>query len=368
MYANDDRILAYNGEVITHDSSGARTTEVRGADTLRFQYDDLGRLSETASKATGALAFRLDAQGRRIQELRNGIVVRGFLYGTSAGPIGELTATGTLRTEFVYVSGELAPDYMIQGTKTYYLLHDHLGSVRQAIDVATGAEAQAIDYDVDGNIIRNTNPGFQPFGYAGGMTDLDGRTVHFGARDYDPRTGRWLQPDPVGMAGGQNRYQYAAGDPVNHIDPDGTIVVFRGENDGAALRAAWGRLKRLMRNSKRGTGKLLYERMIEMELSSALYIIQEDNSLGARGQTGPAEGPGAWRTIFLNLLAIASGGGTIEETLAHELGHLVYRNSPIGILQPSRAASNIFANDFQNAYRCMVGLPPVEVHTSGSEW
>ena len=33
------------------------------------------------------------------------------------------------------------------------------------------------------------NPGYQPFGFAGGLADALG-LVRFGARDYDPRAGR----------------------------------------------------------------------------------------------------------------------------------------------------------------------------------
>lgn len=127
-----------------------------------------------------------------------GAVARQFLYGSGATPFAELDTFGAIRSQFVSVTGGVAPDYMERGGVTYYLAQDQLGSVRQVIDVSTGAVVQALDYDVDGVVIRNTNPGFQPFGYAGGLMDLDGGTVHFGARDYDARTARWLQPDPIG--------------------------------------------------------------------------------------------------------------------------------------------------------------------------
>jgi len=46
----------------------------------------------------------------------------------------------------------------------------------------------------DGNVINDTNPGFQPFGFAGGLYDPDTRLTRFGVRDYDAETGRWILP------------------------------------------------------------------------------------------------------------------------------------------------------------------------------
>jgi RHS repeat-associated protein len=77
-------------------------------------------------------------------------------------------------------------------------------------------------YDEWGRVLLDTNPGFQPFGFAGGLYDRDTGLVRFGARDYDPETGRWTVKDPIGFGGGDsNFYGYVLNNPINRVDPQG---------------------------------------------------------------------------------------------------------------------------------------------------
>ena len=46
-----------------------------------------------------------------------------------------------------------------------------------------------------------------------------------GARYYDPQSGRFLSPNPLGYPTCLNLYTYANGDPINYRDPDGRFFV-----------------------------------------------------------------------------------------------------------------------------------------------
>ncbi|HKO47099.1 MAG TPA: RHS repeat-associated core domain-containing protein [Polyangiaceae bacterium] len=103
-----------------------------------------------------------------------------------------------------------------------------MGSPRVIVSVGgPSVIVQRIDYDEFGNRSVPTDSGAfaavaQPFGFAGGLYDADTGLVHFGARDYDPSTGRWISKDPILFDGGSaNLYAYVDNDPVNRIDPTG---------------------------------------------------------------------------------------------------------------------------------------------------
>jgi RHS repeat-associated protein len=148
--------------------------------------------------------------------------VQGLLYVNQLNPIAELDGNGNVVASFVYADRPHVPSLMLRGGRTYRIVADHLGSVRLVVDIATGEVAQQMAYDEYGNVVVDTQPGFQPFGYAGGIYDRDTGLVRFGARDYDPISGRWTAKDPIRFAGGDsNLYAYVGSDPINRIDPAG---------------------------------------------------------------------------------------------------------------------------------------------------
>ena len=133
--------------------------------------------------------------------------------------MAELDGAGNITSTFVYASKGHVPDYMVKGGVTYRITSDHLGSVRFVINTSDNSIAQRIDYDEFGNVLQDTNPGFQPFAFAGGIYDQHTKLTRFGARDYDAFTGRWSAKDPILFDGdGPNLYGYAINDLINYYD------------------------------------------------------------------------------------------------------------------------------------------------------
>jgi len=150
----------------------------------------------------------------------NGTVTTWWLYQDGMSVVWEKTASGD-SSRFVYGTNPQVPDYVVKNGTEYLMIADQLGDVRLVVNASTGVIAQRIDYDAYGRITSDSSPGYQPFGYAGGLWETTSGLVRMGRRDYDPGTGRWTTKDPLGVRGGANVYEYVGGDPINRRDPDG---------------------------------------------------------------------------------------------------------------------------------------------------
>jgi len=148
-------------------------------------------------------------------------------------PAAELDGSGQLVAIYIYASKSNVPDYMIKAGVEYRIVSDHLGSVRLVIRSSNNQIMQQLNYDDFGRVIQDTNPGFQPFGFAGGLYEPATGLVRFGARDYDAETGRFLSKDPILFGGGSpNLYSYTMNDPINLIDPSGLFTVIVNDPGG----------------------------------------------------------------------------------------------------------------------------------------
>lgn len=222
-YDAQDRMLSFGNFSYEYGPNGElrkKTDNVTLAESL-YVYDAHGSLRHVDRPTPlAAIDYVIDGKNRRIGKKVGGALVQGFLYD-GARMVAELDGTGAVVARFVYATGSHSPDVMVKNGASYRIVKDHLGSPRLVVDSTTGAVAQRLDFDEWGSVTADTNPGFQPFGFAGGLWDRDTNLVRFGARDYDPTTGRWTTKDSSRFGGGLNFYAYANLDPINFVDPGG---------------------------------------------------------------------------------------------------------------------------------------------------
>jgi RHS repeat-associated protein len=125
-------------------------------------------------------------------------------------------------------------DHQGSNTTEHYYHNDHAGTPQKltnaAGEITWAAYQEAFGRTtVDNGVTPQTTAATtNNLRFAGQYDDSETGLHHNGLRDYDPSTGRYLQTDPIGLAGGLNTYAYVEGDPVNFIDPT-------GENPAALL-------------------------------------------------------------------------------------------------------------------------------------
>ena len=241
-----DRLLTSGSTTYGHDAFGHRIRKTEGGQTTRYVYDGVGGLLSATLPDGTRLEYVIDGRGRRVGKRRNGALEKGWLYDGQLRVVAETDGRGAVVSRFIYGTLSHSPDVMVRGAATYRLVHDVLGSVRLVVDVATGQVQQRLDYDAWGVVVADSNPGFQPFGFAGGLYDVDTRLTRFGARDYDAQSGRWMSPEPLlnspawvvsqASAGLHvSGYTYALNNPVRYVDRDGLRVELM---DSEAFRIA----------------------------------------------------------------------------------------------------------------------------------
>ena len=105
-------------------------------------------------------------------------------------------------------------------TSTFYYLNDHLGTPQLLLD-RNGRVVWQGDYHPFGRVDPGITTRDSDLRFPGQRYDQE-TGLHYNAmRYYDPNLGRYITPDPIGLAGGMNPYIYTGGDPVDWVDPWG---------------------------------------------------------------------------------------------------------------------------------------------------
>jgi RHS repeat-associated protein len=184
------------------------------ADTVTYNSaEQMDTLTTESSYTT----YGYDAFRQRIIKNRAGSPALYFTYGQS-GETLEANDFSATPTDYVYVDGK--PVATLEGNSVYYIHTDRLGTPQLATDASRAAVWNAT-LQPFGTALSVSGSINEDLRFLGQFLDPESSFHHNGARDYIPQLGRYPQPDPIGLAGGTNPYQYANSNPVAFVDPSG---------------------------------------------------------------------------------------------------------------------------------------------------
>ncbi len=209
-----------------------------GDGTYDYTFTNDGRLSEVKKASTTLAVYGYDADGRRVTRAVTGGITRDYVYSASGRLLAEADASGATVRDYLWL--EDLPLAVVDSGSTYYV---HAGQRGEPLAMTDASKAKVWDAVVE------------PFGAAQIFTstvamdrrlpgqDLQAETAlsqnHH--RDYDPAIGRYIEPDPIGLAGGPHVYSYVGQDPMNAVDPEGLWqVVLQGGYGGVGGRVTVG--------------------------------------------------------------------------------------------------------------------------------
>lgn len=229
--------IAPTSHRLTQDGSTARTYDANGNTATigvkGYVYDDRNRLRDYKNTGgTVTRTYRYNGKGERVSKVQSAGHAnnRYYFYDEAGHLLGEYLANGTRVQEYVWLDDQLVAVLSDHDASTYQFVEtDHLGTPRAVVhptennivwrwnitNTAFGEHAATNNPDADA-VTYTFN-----LRYPGQYYDAES-TLHYNYfRDYEPGTGRYVQSDPIGQAGGLSTFEYVLGNPLQLVDPAG---------------------------------------------------------------------------------------------------------------------------------------------------
>jgi RHS repeat-associated protein len=220
----------------TNDANGNTTGSVMGGETFGFGYSDRNRMTLVQRNGSTVGTYTYNAFGQRIGKSASFPLSVSQRYGYDEGS-RLLDEYGTSNRDYVWVNDlpVAVVDQTVSGgvtTSTVSYVHaDGLGTPRAVADSSGTVTWQWV---YQGNPFGEQSPTSSTgyvfnLRYPGQYHDAESKTNYNLFRAYESATGRYLQSDPIGLAGGISTYIYVGGNPLNNIDSLGLRSPTAGE-------------------------------------------------------------------------------------------------------------------------------------------
>jgi RHS repeat-associated protein len=221
-YDDNNRLESYNGVSFEYDDNGNTVKKTEGDSATRYHYDFANRLRQADLPDTRTATYTYDHLDRRIRKQVDGVVT-WYIYDENT-LLAELDSAGALIKRYTFAPDSFEPFSLIEGDNTYLYQNNHLGTP-QKLTAVNGAVVWSAEYysfgeatvDIASTITNNLRFPGQNFDQEIGL--------HYNwNRYYDPKLGRYLRADPIGLDGGLNVYIYVQNNVINRHDIKGLKV------------------------------------------------------------------------------------------------------------------------------------------------
>jgi RHS repeat-associated protein len=217
-----NELTATSSASYAYDTNGNTTSKTDSTGTTDYSWDYENRLtSVTLPDSGGTVTFKYDPLGRRIYK-QSPSATSIFVYDGD-NLIETVNSTGAVVARYTQTQDIDEPLAELRSGSTSYYEADGLGSVT-SLTGSGGAVASSYTFDSFGNVTNSSGTLSNPFRYAAREFDGETNLYYYRARYYDSQTGKFLQEDPSGLAGGINSYAYTMNSPTDWTDPTGLAM------------------------------------------------------------------------------------------------------------------------------------------------
>jgi len=197
LYDDNNRLTSHNGTAYTYDDNGNMVTKSDALGTTTYEYDSENRLIQITDHESRVTTYTYDGLGRRTEKNANGTITR-YVHDRE-DILFEYDGTNNITARYTHGPGIDDLIGMERGGQSYFYHTDGLGSITQITDSSKQTVA-SYSYDAFGNITSKEGSLTNPYTYTGREYDSESGLYYYRARFFDPKIGRFLQPDPLNMA------------------------------------------------------------------------------------------------------------------------------------------------------------------------